>query len=491
MFYLDFLTQALEPGDSVTCKFLTSMLPSMLAAYAECSAKGGDHNSDTYEDETARQKYKKFEAKSDQGMVSHLLNGILPTTRLLCWLEQAGLGPIPFTEIERRVYILSYIMHDVDKIIQQMPDIDKAIQQRGIKTGNREEIEQTKAIVEKELRRCNVEQFFPDFAHYLEDITYLVVNAQQKYGTHLHTHLWQFQLKERRILLLRRLCTYSDQVAYLISSPAAILLDAETQTIRDILKELSNDQLVFTYHQVREVRGLLTNVINNGLVELFKAGREGEVWPYLFFSDGVVYIQRVSTSITITPEQIVETVQGRLRNICAETIKMQAPGFKFDQKGIVKYPAYYFEFLNLEEYCALLADFTIKGTRNDITRTPFANLHQMQANGEIPADLAMDFPAGDFRIGMVSRFLSVIFKTVLGMLEKHETLRKRAGEVVIEYLGLTPYWERSLAIPNKGGMEYRWFWLAGCYVNDHQGRCLRNAAPTLLIGARVSRNRRV
>ena len=65
--------------------------------------------------------------------------------------------------------------------------------------------------------------FFPDFAAYLEDIAYLVVNTQQKWGTHLNTYGWRFQLKERRLLELRRLCTFSDQIAYLIPSPSAIL----------------------------------------------------------------------------------------------------------------------------------------------------------------------------------------------------------------------------------------------------------------------------
>src|SRR5207237_914843 len=154
-------------------------------------------------------------------------------------------------------------------------------------------IEQAKDLVAEQLRLCNVEAFFPDFAAYLEDITYLVVNTQQVWGTHLHTYNWRFQLKERRIAELRRLCTYSDHIAYLVTSPSAILGDSETGTLTTILKELSNDELVFTYHQLREVRGLLTNVINNGLVNLFtqEQKREG-IWPYLFFSDGVVYIQR-------------------------------------------------------------------------------------------------------------------------------------------------------------------------------------------------------
>lgn len=470
MFYLDFLTQALEPGDSVTREFIESMLPSMLRKYTEKSAKGGEHSRNIRLTEDTK---RKFEAKNDQSMVSHLLNGILPTTRLLNWLEQAQLGPTPFTDVERRVYILSYLMHDVDKIIEE----------HGIVTTSREDIERAKAVVAGQLSACQAEKFFPDFATYLEDITYLVVNTQQKHGTHLHTYLWNLRLKERRLMLLRRLCTYSDHIAFLVTSPSAILVDPEAQTLRDILSELSDEELVFTYHQLREVRGLLTNVVNNGLVELFLSGCEGEIWPYLFFSDGVVYIKRKTSQIVLATEQVVEAVQARLRGICAGTIKEQAPGFKFSIQGIVKYPDYYFEFLNLEEYCALLADFTIKGTRNDVTSGPLGKLRLMQERGELPADLCMDFPPenDDRCIGKLSRFFSVVFVTVLGMLDKkQEALRAQVEKAVIAHLGLTSYWEQSLAIPNKGGVEYRWFWLGACYLRDHPGITSYEGAGNLL-----------
>ena len=453
MFYFEFLKQAVDPADLVTLSFIEHMVPAMMEHYAVKSAKGGEHSRDTeYDEETRR----KFAQKHDQSMVSHLLNGIFPSMRLLNLLEAEGLGPIPFTEVERRVYVLAYLMHDVDKIAHI----------HGVETYNRLDIERAKDLVAEHLRLCNVEAFFPDFAAYLEDITYLVVNTQRMWGTHLNTYLWHLQLKERRLLLLRHLCTYSDHIAYLVTSPAEIHADDQLNTI---LAALSNDKLVFTYHQLREVRGLLTNVINNGLVNLFIAGRQHDTWPYLFFSDGVVYITRKSLQFTLTTEQVVDTVQRQLRQICAGTIKSQAPGFKFSIQGIAKHPGYYFEFLSLEEYFDLLANFTIKRTTNDITIIPFEKLRQMQTNGEVAADLPMDFKP-DIRTGMVSRFFSIVFASALGMLDKkQDTLRQQLEQGIVKYLGLTPYWAQAKTIPNKGGVEYRWFWLGACYLRDHPG----------------------
>src|SRR6266700_1650932 len=408
VFFLQFLQDQLETTDDVSRAFIEHMLPAMMEHYAVCSAKGGDHTQHARLDEETK---RKFAEKADQSMMSHQLNGIFPVMRLLNILESEHLGRVPFTEVERQVYILSYLMHDVDKIA----DV------RDVPTKSRTDIERTKDLIAEELRKCNVAAFFPDYAAYLEDIAFLVVNTQEKHGTHLNTFLWQLQLPERRISLLRSLCTYSDLIAYLIASPAAILTD-EARRLTSILSELSDNQLVFSYHQLREVRGLLTNVINNGLVHLFIEGREG-IWPYLFFSDGVVYIKRKSLQFALTTEQIVDAVRKQLREICAERVRTTAPGFKFSIQGIAKHPGYYFEFLSLEEYATLLA-----------------------------------------------RYLTVIFVTMLGMLDKKQnSLREQVTERVIEHLGLQAYWAQAQTIPNKGGVEYRWFWLGACYLRDHPG----------------------
>ncbi len=453
MFFLKFLLDEVDETDHVTRSFIEHMVPKLMQNYVVTTAKGGEHTGEAE---------RKFEEKDDQNMVSHQLNGLFPTLRLLNILESESVGPGPFSEIERRVYILAYLMHDIDKIVRDDTGL------KGVATQDREAIERAKSIIATELRRCNVVTFFPDFDAYVEDITYLVVNTQQKWGTNLHTYLWRFQLPERRLLLLRRLCTYSDHIAYLVSSPSAILLESGARTLTTILAELSDDSLVFTYHQLREVRGLFTNVVNDSLVELFTETRNG-IWPYLFFSNGVVYIRRKSLAIMFSTAQIVEKVREQLRQVCAERIKNNAPGFKFSIQGIAKHPGYYFEFLTLEEYAQLLARYTITRTASDITAIPLAKLRQMQENGEIPPDLPMDF-SPDKRIGILSRFFSVVFTTVLDLLDKQQALlRERVEQEVIQHLGLTPYWLQSLTIPNKGGVEYRWFWLAACYKRDHEG----------------------
>ncbi len=85
MFFLDFLLKSVDQNDSVTRAFVEHMVPALMQRYADTSAKGGDHSKNPYvHGETRR----KFEEKDDQSMLSHLLNGIFPTLRLLTILTR-------------------------------------------------------------------------------------------------------------------------------------------------------------------------------------------------------------------------------------------------------------------------------------------------------------------------------------------------------------------------------------------------------------------
>lgn len=461
MFFTDFLKRAASLDDQVTQDFIERMVPRMLERYVIMSAKGGMHQDDLA---LSADTIQKFEAKNDQSMCTHLLNGIFPTLRLMYLLESEHIEYV--SAIERRVYIVSYMMHDIDKI-----------DHHPVETKTREDIERSKARILRELQESNVSDFFPDVAEYLEDITFLVVNTQQRWNTHLNTFLWRFRLPERRVALLRRFCTYSDQIAYLVTSPSEI---AHVGDLAAILTEVSRNAFTFRYHQLRDVRGLFTSVVNNGLVTLLTDNKRREgMWPYLFFSNGVVYITRKTLPLAFTTEQVVEAVTAQLRNVCGNRIKQNAPGFKFDNKGIAKYPEYYFEFLTLGDYLELLANAVILRTRSDVMANPLKALHQMHSDREIDAPLPED-ATPDIRSSMLSRFFSILFTDVLGLLDiSQEVQHEQVVQEIVTYLDLQPYWERAKNIRNKGGMGYRWFWLAAWYLHDHKGIATYDGAGNL------------
>jgi CRISPR-associated protein Csc3 len=472
MFFTHFLRDQVPPDDLVTHRFIEQMVPRLFEHYADTSAKGGDQSRNVLVNETTRHA---FAAKADQSMVSHLLNGIFPTLHLLRALKEVGGVPLP-SDKERCIYVLSYLMHDIDKILGHEALLHGYERPEQFETITREAIEHAKNLIADRLSALGADAFFPAYPTYLEDITYLVVNTQRRWNTHLPTYLWEgLELDERQLFPLRDLCTYSDKMAYLITEPSTILRHREGRKLGELLTKISHRKLEFSYHQLREVRGLFTNVVNTSVIYLFTHDREGNeregVWPYLFFSDGVVYLKRKDLSLAFSLSDIVETVQGHLRQTCAEMIKQHAPGFKFSIQGIAKHPAYYYEFLSLEEYVALLARFTINRTKNDVTAAPLNKIRQMQAAGEIGTELPLAFPPEKrVLIGIMSRFLSVIFTTLLGgMGKKHQALREQMEQEIVQALELTSYWQQARAIPRKGGVEYRWFWLADRYLHDHPG----------------------
>ena len=148
MFFHDFLARAVDADDEVMRAFVETMVPALIVRYSDTSAKGGDHaRDDMYDEQTKR----KFEEKSDQSMLSHQLNGIFPALRLLNILEKEDLVAVPYSDIERRVYILSYLMHDVNKILNI----------RDLETRTRSAIEEAKTAIVGELEKCDADTFFP------------------------------------------------------------------------------------------------------------------------------------------------------------------------------------------------------------------------------------------------------------------------------------------------------------------------------------------
>ena len=485
MFTQEYLLQNIPPGDVVARDFITSMVQPLFELYADASAKGGDHREGLAKHLITEETRQAFEAKDDQTMVSHLLNGIFPTLRLTSILEQEGIGD-PLSDIQRRVYVLAYLSHDIDKILHHDAILQDRKEVEEINTWDRTQIEYAKGLVRSYLQDCGASRFFPTYPDYLEDITYLAVNTQRKWHIHLNTYLWNLRLRERQITPLRDLCRFSDIVAYLVPKPSAVLLSKETDELRRILKDLSWEELEFCYHQLREVRGLLTNVVNTGIIHLMSNDHEG-IWPYLFFADGVVYIKRKSLSLALTTQQMTDAVKFQLQKSCAQVIQKEAPGFKFSIQGIAKHPDYYFEFLGLAEYIALLQKSTIERTRNDTFTGTWAKMRQLQEHGEIATSISFAMQPDGRPASIMTRFLSVVFVSLLGLLDKsQQALQEQVERAVVQHLELTDYWEQSKAIPNRGGVEYRWFWLAACYLHDHPGLSISGEAERSLDSVFVS-----
>jgi len=447
MIQITLLERAVDPGDELLRDFVRQVVPGMMQVYTLVPAKGG-----RFADERRAEGLEVERFDRDQSMLGHLLNGIFPAMRLIHVLEERGVRRL--SDTEKKVYLAAYSMHDLDKILQQW----------GLDTHDRAAIDAVIHEATRQIEAIGMNTFFPDYRDYLDDIVFLAVNTQRAKGTHLNTYLFHFGLKERQLSVLRQLCTYSDVIAYTVRSPADIIYGEGARSLADGLAFLSQDTLSFAYHKLGDVRGLLTNALSNSVMRLL---RDQGLIPYLFFPNGVVYLTERGQKLGVNQTAVVRTAKGELTRICARKIKHDAPGFKFDQKGLIKKPDYYHDFLSPGEYVRMIGERAVSLTKRDISISPAAKMREMQVQGLIPGDIDVAFEP-DLRIGVLARFLINLWKEALDRLPD-QALRAQVETQVLERLGVVGLWPTAQRIPGKGGVEYRWFWLAAQYLKAHHG----------------------
>jgi len=450
MIQIALLEQAVDRDDDLLRRFVRQVVPGMMREYTFRAAKGG-----RFADERRAEGIDVEHFDRDQSMLGHLLNGIFPTMHLLRLLAERDVRQL--SEVERQVYLAAYCLHDLDKILQQW----------GLDTHDRAAIDAVAEEAARQIETLGMDTFFPEFRDYLDDIVFLAVNTQKARDTHLNTYLFQLMLKERQLSVLRQLCIYSDVIAYTVRSPTDIVYGRGARSLADTLAFLSRDTLSFAYHKFNEVRGLLTNVLNNSVMRLL---RERGLIPYLFFPNGVVYLVDLaerSHALAVSQDDITQAARQELVNICAKRIERGAPGFKFDNKGLVKKPDYYHDFLSAGDYLRMISRQTISRTTRDISASPAQKMQEMQAQSLIPDDINVTFEP-DLRVGVLARFLINLWKEALDQL-LDEAMRLQVQEQVLGRLGLTELWSTAERIPGRGGVEYKWFWLAAQYVASHPG----------------------
>ena len=459
MIQITLLEQAVDPSDTVLRTFIRHAGPGLIHDYTLITAKGG-----RFADEQQAAGFEIEHYDRDQSMLTHLFNGIFPTMRLLSILEQRGIRQL--SDLEKQVYLVAYCMHDLDKVLKQQgatnPTVLKA--KGGLDTHDRTAIDAVGREAVRQIESLGLAKFLPNYETYLDDIVFLAINTQKRSGTHLNSYLFRFGLKERQLSILRQLCAYSDVIAYFVQSPTDIINGRGASALREAMAFISQDTLRFAYHKMRDVRGLLTNVLNNSVTRLL---RDQGLIPYLFFPDGVVYLMDRTNSIEATEEIIIHAAKEELTKVCKRRIWHSKPGFKFDPKGLVKKPEYYHDFLSAGDYIRLITDQAISMTTRDISANPAAKLLEMQTDGLTPQEIDTAFEP-DLRIGMLARFLINLWKEVFDRIADKET-RETLVKQVLNRLELTDLWSAAEGIPNKGGVEYKWFWLAAQYLAGHPG----------------------
>jgi CRISPR-associated protein Csc3 len=242
------------------------------------------------------------EKLTDQSMVTHILNGIFAAFRL----AEKVPAERALSELEKRLWLLGYVAHDYTKVFcirteaGDLPRIRKVVTCLG--------------------EALNFSGLLPDWQRYMDDIVFLAQNTQTKEGANLNLRDFNdLRTPVRRLENpLRMLSSIADILVH-ITSPSEILISPQgSHHTAENLKEKLN--LLFgaeraprlAYHKLTEVRGLLSNIINNAVMEALKVrGYE----DFLYFPNGLVYLSWSTDtdwdSEVVTKavwEKIVETV---------------------------------------------------------------------------------------------------------------------------------------------------------------------------------------
>jgi CRISPR-associated protein Csc3 len=482
--------QAQNPDDAVMQDFAEYVLPNLLRMAIGVTAKGGRFFDELDKKNEAEGKAKvRRDNAADQSLNTHLLNGLFPANiieRRLASLDTTIKRVV--RERERRLVISAFILHDFEKF----PDVPEDCRKLSM--------DAHRQIIDEKARQLGLDRFInPEdtttYKEYLDDLLCMAYNAQRRWDTN-----WNFSefglnptLKDRTLRSLSDLTCLADSLASIVKHP----YDAENRKFTELLHNLSDGQLKLTYHSIAENRGVLTNVVNNALVDAHTAlNTDDEPYyePLLYLPTGVIYLARRDAP-RVDRTGLSDRVVASIKKLCQGQLRLRQTGFGRDGKGM-KYADYYNLFFGDVELMRVALNATLRILRmgkSSVATSRSENLIRFQQQGVLPADYDFKF-SDDLRIDQIAEFGDVISRKIWGdRLDRIEVLRKQDKKLaappnlklinqVAEFWGLTSHLPQIKEIEdinkslkelklkgNTGGVPYEWYFLAAKYLEHHPG----------------------
>ena len=431
-------------------------------------------------------------SKEDQSFTAHLLNGLFPTYRIFKVLQTLQTNQVKrlCADLEAAIYMAAYILHDYDKfpdypIWLTQNDPDGKFCDRNWRKEPPHKFEAPnlgREYVIQKMQDLGLYHLIGENWHsYIDDIIWISNNAGEKWDADLGLKkrgLDNYQLDERIQGILIRLVRLSDLFASVIKHPRDVL----ASNLVVLLHDLSADQLTFSYHSLSDNRGVLTNILNNALMDIHP--REFYM-PLLYLPDGVIYLKKVN-SPEIETQDIADQVVTKIKDLCGNRLGERQTGFGRDGKGF-KFADYYWLFFDIADLMEVAVDAAcrlIPSTKASSGSKRSASLAGFQTTGEIPASLDITF-GDDYRIDRLAEFGAVLCRKMWQewcdrfskwQKKQPKTERKKLPELdltkkLAEYLGLTDELSnlKSIqSIKNTGGVPLDWYYLAAKHNQKNQ-----------------------
>jgi CRISPR-associated protein Csc3 len=481
---------AQNPEDQVMKDFAEYVLPNLLKIAIGVTAKGGKFFDEIDQQREAEGKSKvRRDNAADQSLNTHLLNGLFPANLIERRLQKLDTTVKRLVkERERRLVIAGFILHDFEKF----PDVPENCRKLPL--------EEHRRIIEQKVQQLGLDHFInPDnpeaYQEYIDDLLCTAYNAQRRWDTN-----WNFSefglnplLKDRPLRCLTDLTCLADSLASIVKHPQ----DAEHPRLKEILHSLSDGKLKLTYHSISENRGVLTNVVNNALIQAHTSLNNDEYTyyvPLLYLPTGVIYLaarDAPAVSAADLPDRVVESI----KLLCGGQLRRRQTGFGRDGKGM-KYAEYYNLFFDDLGLMQVALDATLRilsPTKPSVAQSRSDNLIKFQQQNILPVDYDFKF-VDDIRIDQLAEFGDLISRKIWEeTVNKLESARKKDKKLPeIPSLDLTceiaEFWNLAADLPairqiqhineslkennlkgNTGGVPYEWYYLAAKYLAQHPG----------------------
>jgi CRISPR-associated protein Csc3 len=479
-----------NPDDPVMQDFAEYVLPNLLKITIGVTAKGGN-----FFDELDRQREAEGKDKvrrdnaADQSLNTHLLNGLFPANlieRRLAQLDTTIKRIVK--ERERRLVISGFILHDFEKFPDAPDDCRKL------------PLTEHRQIIDEKVKQLGLDHFINPtdktaYKDYIDDLLCMAYNAQRRWDTN-----WNFSefglnptLKDRVLRSLSDLTCLADSLASIVKHP----YDADHPRLNELLHTLSDGQLKLTYHSISENRGVLTNVVNNALVDAhISLNQDDRTYyePLLYLPTGVIYLAQRNAP-KVAKDGLSDRIVSSIKDLCAGQLRQRQTGFGRDGKGM-KYADYYDLFFDDVGLMQVALDATLRILRTgkaSVATSRSDNLIKFQQQGVLPIEGNFKF-TDDIRIDQIAEFGDVVSRKIWGeRLAKIEVARKLNKKLpsptevdlvqkVTEFWGLTEYLPQVREIQrineslkelklkgNTGGVPYEWYYLAAKYLEHNPG----------------------
>lgn len=512
---------AQNPNDDIMRDFGEYVLPNLLRVAIGTTAKGGKYferkEREYYERQVqeGRETIRPLSRRSadDQSLNTHLLNGLFPANQIEQRLEELDttiqriVRPKPE---RRRLAIAGFILHDFEKFdynrFPSMPEAYKAVEKDKIRKLS---VDDHSAILDIIIQELGLNLFLnPEdpqaYKNQINGILYIAYNAQRKDDTNLNTAEFGLGRDSNIYVELSNLARLADLLASIIKHPQ----DAESQSLYSTLHELSDGQLQLTYHSIAENHGVLTNVVNNAVMDEFISMNTSErkyYEPLLYLPTGVIYLKlkdAPSISAANLPDQVVE----KIKEICVKElnpelkpgeVKPVNKGFLRDGKGL-KYAEYCEQLFDDFELMKVALRAAQSLIRNSKATERSKSLLEFQKKGVLSSKFNFEF-GERLLIDQLAEFGDLITRKIWGnRVTKIQSWAKankqkfslgdlESGDHLVlkiaEHIGLSEHLPQIREIQqineslknlklkgNTGGLPLEWYYLAAQYIKANSGQ---------------------